>query len=230
MNVYILTSDKSIHIIKGLQYCINKYWKPNPYITVLGYKKPSFKLDNNFKFISLGVDRGPDYVGEDLINFFNNIKDKHFIFSVDDFFPIRNMNIDILNNLSDKMINENISRISLTDQVSSKPYSVISELDDYEIIEMGQEANYRKSAVWSIWSKKYFLKYFYPKMNLWEWELDEICKGDGYRVIGTYKRYVLQSCHLYKQGNLKSDWYKDSESSDMMFGEDHAIISDIIYS
>ena len=48
MNVYILTSDKSIHIIKGLQYCINKYWKPNPYITVLGYKKPSFKLDNNF--------------------------------------------------------------------------------------------------------------------------------------------------------------------------------------
>ena len=126
MNIYILTSDKSIKIIEGLQYCINKYWKPNPKVVILGYKKqPSFKLDKNFKFISLGKDRGASHVGEDLIKFFNSIEDKHFIFSVDDFFPIREVNIDILNHLEDKMIKDNISRIALYDQVSDKPNSII---------------------------------------------------------------------------------------------------------
>ena len=29
--------------------------------------------------------------------------------------------------------------------------------EDYKIIEMGQQADYRKSAVWSMWDKSYFL-------------------------------------------------------------------------
>ena len=73
------------------------------------------------------------------------------------------------------------------------------------------------------------LKYFKDKMNLWQWELDTSCKNDGYRVIGTTNKYVVPSCHLYKQGNLKSDWWKDSESSDTMVAEDQIVITDIIH-
>ena len=132
MNVYILTFDKNIHIIEGLQYCINKYWKPNPNVILLGYKKPEFDLKDNFKFVSLGKDRGSNYVGGDLISFFTDVEDEHFIFSVDDFFPIRNIDIKLLNYLTNKMISDNsISRIALTGQIDNGKFDKI-----YSLIEM----------------------------------------------------------------------------------------------
>ena len=88
INIFILTCDKSIDTIEGFQYCFNKYWDPSQQVTVLGYKSPVFKLNDNFKFISLGEDRGANYIGGDLINFFQSIDDTHFIFSVDDFLLI----------------------------------------------------------------------------------------------------------------------------------------------
>lgn len=131
--------------------------------------------------------------------------------------------------LKNKFIKENFSRLALTDQVSNKPHVIIDKLTDCNIIEMGQGAEYRKSAVWSMWSKSYFLKYFNDKMNLWEWELNTECKDDEHRVMGTNGKYVLQSCHLYKQGNLKEDWHKDSESYDTMFQEDITAVSGILF-
>jgi len=223
-----LTSDKGIRIIEAFQYCFNKYWSGEQTVKILGYKEPSFKLKDNFEFISLGVDRGPNYIGGDLIKFFKTVNDQEFIFSVDDFLLIREVNISLLNVLSIKFIKGGFSRLALTDQVSNKPHTVIGTLPYCKIIEMGQGAEYRKSAVWSMWSKDYFLKYFNDKMNLWEWELDTTCKDDGRHIMGTNDSYILQACHLYKQGNLKEDWYKDSESSDTMFEEDRTIVANIL--
>ena len=237
MKIYILTSDKNIKYVEGLQYCVNKYWNPNPNVVLLGYKEPLFKLDKNFKFVSLGEDRGAGKACDDIIKFFSKIPDKHFIFSVDDFYPIREVKTNILDYLTDKMINEDISRIALTDQISSKGHEIIESFvnpndsnDHFDTIEMGQSANYRKSAVWSMWTKDYFLKYFTNDMSLWSWELDNKCKDDGHRIIGTNNKYIIQSCHLFKRGSLKADWFKDSESSDVMFDEDKSIILDIIHS
>jgi hypothetical protein len=96
------------------------------------------------------------------------------------------------------------------------------------MIEMDQEANYRISAVWSMWSKEYFLKYLTPKTNLWGWEVGSSCMNDNHRIIGTKNKYVVQSCHLIKRGNLKRDWYKDSESEDIMVDGDIEIVSKFI--
>ena len=79
MNIYILTSDKNVHVVEGLQYCVNKYWKPNPNVIILGYKEPKFEFDSNFTFVSLGEDRGAGKVGEDILNYFSKISDKYFI-------------------------------------------------------------------------------------------------------------------------------------------------------
>ena len=103
------------------------------------------------------------------------------------------------------------------------------EHNEFNVIEMSQHAEYRKSAVWSMWSKDYFLKYFKDNMNLWQWELDTSCQGDNHSIIGTTGKHVVQACHLYKQGSLKSDWYKDSESSDVMYEEDKWIVASILH-
>ena len=228
MNIYILTSDKSSFVIEALQYCINKFWKPNPKVFILGYKEPSLKFEKNFTFISLGEDRGPEHVGGDLIRFFSKIKDKHFIFSVDDFLPIRKINKKMLTHLKRKMGSELVGRISLTDQVADKHHSIVERTENYNIIEMAQHANYRKSAVWSLWSKDYFLKYLEQKMSLWKWELDERCKYDNMRILGSDAQFAMKSCHLYKRGSLKADWMKDSESDDVMFEKDQKVVSEMI--
>ena len=53
-------------------------------------------------------------------------------------------------------------------------------------------------------------------------------KKDNHRIIGTKDKYVLQSCHLIKRGKLKREWYKDSESADVMVDDDIEIVSKFI--
>tara|TARA_R100001126_G_scaffold95104_1_gene66532 strand:+ start:3259 stop:3969 length:711 start_codon:yes stop_codon:yes gene_type:complete len=231
MTIYILTSDRTNWLIKGMQYCINKYWPDHTFplsVKILGYKNLDFELDEGFEFISLGEDKGPNHVNLDLINFFNSIDDSNFIFTCDDFFPIRKINLHIFSALCKYMETDDISRIALDGHVNSKPYTIYKDYDSFKVVELSQIADYRKSAVWSIWSRDYFIKYLHGTSNLWEWELDTRCKHDGHNILGTIGEHAIQACHLIKRGKLKSDWFKDSESDDVMYIEDRLAIKQLI--
>lgn len=220
MIVYILTSDKNNWLLKGMQYCIKKYWPDHPTIKILGYKPLDFELQKNFEFISLGKDNGPEHVNKDLFEFFSKIEDENFIFTVDDFFPIRNINTELLTEYEKILSTGEVSRIALNGHVKNKPFTVYKRLENFDIVEVSQFADYRKSAIWSIWNKNYFTKYLASTDNLWDWELDDRCKFDGHVVLGSDRSYAIQACHLIKRGEIKAEWYKDSESSDEMFPED----------
>ena len=229
MTIYIISSNNSIHSIEALQYSINKYWPGKPDVVVLSYDQPkNFILNENVRVDSMGQDRGHNYVCENLINYFNNIEESHFIFSCDDFPLIRPVNIEMFETLKQKMLDENISRVAMNGHVKTKPYNIIEQYDNYDIVELSQAASYRKSAIWSMWSKEYFLKYLHGTNNLWEWELDQRCKHDGHRIVGTIGNNIVQACHLFKQGRLKSNWYQDSESSDEAYEEDKIVIEQLL--
>lgn len=228
MIIYILTSDKNNWLIKGMQYCIKKYWHKHPPVKILGYSKLNFKLEKGFEFISLGVDKGPNHVNKDLELFFSKVKDNNFIFTVDDFWPIRKINTEIMKEFENIIETKKIGRIAMNGHVKTKPFNLFKELENFNIIELAQHANYRKSAIWSIWNKDYFIKYLSSTVNLWQWELDEQCKHDGTIILGSDKLYAIQACHLMKRGNIKSDWYKDSESQDIMFEDDIEKVSVLI--
>ena len=229
MTIYIISSDKSIHSIEALQYSINKYWKPNPKVIVLSYKQPkNFKLEDNVKVVSMGNDRGYDYVNENLVKYFSEIEDSHFIFSCDDFPLIRPVNIEIFETMKQKMITENISRVAMNNHVENKPHMTLETSRDYEIVEFSQSANYRVSAIWSMWEKEYFLKYLRNTSNLWEWELNPKQKYDGHRILGTIGKNIVQACHLFKKAKLKSNWFQDSESTDEAYDEDRLKIEEFL--
>jgi hypothetical protein len=210
MNIYILTSDKSIHIIEAFQYAFNKYWGCTQKVFILGYSDPQFELEENFKFISLGKDIGPR-VGGQLIDFFNCIKDEHFIFGMDDFPLISSINRNILDHATLIMKEDpTVGRFGLTGDTKDRQHIIIDSRSDYEVIMNAQNVDYKLSGVWSMWNKKYFLKYLVPSMNLWDWEINgsSLSKNDGFEVIGTNKKYAINACHIYKQGKLKSNWYE----------------------
>tara|TARA_Y100001970_G_C14148503_1_gene811257 strand:+ start:743 stop:1471 length:729 start_codon:yes stop_codon:yes gene_type:complete len=227
LTIYIISSDKSIHSIEALQYFVNKFWKPNPKVVVLSYKQPeTFELADNFKVVSMGKDRGHDYVNKNMIKFFNSIEDSHFIFSLDDFIPMRTVDTEMLNTLTQKVIDEDISRFILIDQFRNKSYTTMEECDGYNILEMSQNSPYRVATPWSIWSKEYFLKHLSPNGNLWTWERGMY--RDGHKICGTNGKQVIQSVHLFKQMKLKGNWYQDVEGSDVMCDEDKKILENYI--
>lgn len=229
MTIYIISSNKSIHSIEALQYSINKYWTPNPNVVVLSYDQPTnFQLADNVRVDSMGEDRGYNYVNENLIQYFSKVEESHFIFSCDDFPLIRSVNIDMFETLKHKMLTEQISRIAMTGHIQNKPYNVIQQMGKYNIVEVSQTADYRKSAVWSMWSKDYFMKYLHGTSNLWEWELDTRIKNDGHRILGTESSNIIQACHLFKKGKLKQNWFQDSESTDEAYAEDKVAIQQFL--
>jgi len=222
MNIYVLTSDKSMHIVEALQYTFNTYWTDkHQKVCILGYSEPAFELQDNFEFISLGEDNGPR-VGKDLIDFFNSIDDKHFIFCVDDFPLISNIDDEMLEYAKTVMKdNSNIGRFGLTGDNKNRQHTVVDKTDNHEVIMNTQTADYKLSAVWSIWNKEYFLKYLTPSMNLWEWEIDgsSLSKYDEYEIMGTNHKYTINTCHIYKQGKIKPDWYESVWDKDIKIEE-----------
>lgn len=86
MKTYIITCDSRVdQTISLYEYFASKYW-PNANITVLGYKNPTYK-SNIIKFVSLGKDLGPNFLNEQLFNYFSSTKESNFIFNVDDIAP-----------------------------------------------------------------------------------------------------------------------------------------------
>lgn len=207
-NVYVQTSDKSIHLIKIFQYLFNKHWGNDYQVYILGYKQPEFKLLSNFNFVSLGKDIGPNLT-TGLIDYFTSIPDKYIIYTCDDVMPIHPINRLLLHK-SEKLIRTepNIGRIGLTPDLSKKTYDVISLEEEYDLIKLKQNSKYRLSTTWSIWDKSYFLRYMSPNSNLWEFESQTKSNNDGVDIIGTRRQYVLDPNQMYKQGKLLKYWYK----------------------
>lgn len=208
MNLYISTSDKSIHCIEAFQYTFNKYWSNSQKVYILGYQQPKFKLENNFQFISLGQDNGPR-IANDLINFFTELNEEYFIYTVDDLPLISLVDKNILNS-SIEMIYSTpiIGRFGLTGDNKDRSHSIVHSERDFDIIKNDQNVDYKISTVWSIWRRDYFLRYLKEGMNLWEFEVHggAQAKNDGVEVFGTNKKFAVQACHLYKRGKVKSNW------------------------
>tara|TARA_B100001094_G_C17972745_1_gene691141 strand:- start:75 stop:770 length:696 start_codon:yes stop_codon:yes gene_type:complete len=208
----MLSFDKLINeSVEMVDYFFKKYWSSVD-VTILGYKTPDYKSDF-VKFESLGVDTGPGKVCQQLYDFFSKKEDKHFMMSVSDM-PLADYVatelVEFLQNLV--ILNEDVGRCSLTLCNSTRPHNVISSDDDLTVIENIEGAEYKLSAVYSIWNKKYFLKYLKESTDLWDWEVNASTKSvnDGWRIVGSVPS-PIDYTHLFKRNGLRSDWYYSTE-------------------
>jgi len=228
LNIFISTSNKGIHIIEAFQYLFNKYWDVTQSVTILGWdNKPDFEFAPNFKFVSLGEDRGPK-IGGALMDFFSGIEDEHFVYTVDSHPPIRFVPTRLFEYLVYLIKNsDRIGRIALTgDMEVNQPHSLI-HLADSSLAEHSQTSNYRLSAIWSMWSKGYFLKYLKPDMDLWQWETEgsEQAKGDGVQILSNTGKYPITCCRIYKRGQPHAGSFRSWDKyGEEMYPEDQAVV------
>tara|TARA_R110000782_G_scaffold113423_3_gene203463 strand:- start:1025 stop:1744 length:720 start_codon:yes stop_codon:yes gene_type:complete len=228
MTIYILSSNKSIHAVEAMQYFINKYYISNPRVKVLSYDYPeNFKFAENFELISMGVDEGPDHVTKKLYECMSKIKDEHFIFTVDDFLPIELIDTKLIEMLYKKMKTDNIPRISLNNDFSNKNYSKIDNINGKNLLYLNDKVTYpgKISAIWSMWSKKFFLESIKSANNLWDWERSGNTKQ---RSILGVSDGVINTCHLFKHARLRKDWQTIVDSTLNVNAVDKIIIENFL--
>jgi hypothetical protein len=228
MNIYILSSDKSIHAVESMQYFINKYWKPNPQVKVLSYNQPkNFTLEDNFELLSMGEDEGYEYVVSKIYNFMSDIKDDYFIFTVDDFLPIRPIDTDLIEYLELLMIENNIPRISLNNDFYNKNHHEVVDIGDNKILQLDDSVTYpgKISAIWSIWSKQFFLDSMQNAVSLWDWERSG---NKNQKSILGVKNGVVDSCHLFKAATLRNAWSVIVDGKGRIDIEDETIINNFL--
>lgn len=236
LKIIIPTCDKYIHLLEGLMYTINKFWPLNNKFIILGYKEPNFKLNQNWEFVSLGIDRGPNEWSNDLISFFKSFNDEYFINLIDDTLMTRISDVEKIQRVFNYMQNNKlVKKVFLHGSLTSGNKSLygpieltpISDLNN-EFYDVNQIAYYRSSLQSAIWSKDYFLTLLKPNMTPWDFELQHT-RNDGARILTTKENHPTMYSHLYRKGNqLIPSWYKSVFEETRLSDDDTKIIKEML--
>ena len=185
MNVYISTCNKNLNLVQPFAFLFNKFWSDEINVFVLGYEKPSFKLPKNFNFISIGVNDNVGNWSTDLKNYFESIDDKYFYFTLEDMWLVDYVDIPTINKFEKFIKQDKVGRINVTRDTCTRPNIHYDYIDDKEIVEANQNAEYRISTWWSLWDKDYLLKYLTPGLTPWQFEIKGSLRAmnDGHHIL-----------------------------------------------
>lgn len=212
MKIYVSTWDKYLPILKPFSFLLNRYWFEIPEVVVLnrGIEKPDFDLPDNFEFVNLGPNLGPDQWTTDLRNYFEKIDDKHFIFAQEDFFLLEPVNKKVYRVLESFKQNPDVGRINLTNDMEYRwlewrhRYYECGYTEDVAIIKSTPDAEYRVSCQMSIWSKKYMMYVLTPGLNPSQFETQSKVKDDGWTIIASKKPHAITHSTGIRKGNLNN--------------------------
>lgn len=232
MRIIIPTCDKYINVLEASKYTFDKYGGKDFDVTVLGFVEPKFDM-GSWKFVSLGVDTGPQNLSHDLWKFFETFDDEYFIYGNDDIVAVDNLDLELLNDMEDMMKkNPDIMKINVTSAAESVycNYPLFEDKGNFQYRVVPQNADYRLSLNCSIWRTSHFKKYCKLGAGHWEWETRNVGKNDNAILLGTTGKHVLDFGHLYRYGNktLADNWYKSEYTGKALSTGDINYITNII--
>ena len=212
MKIYVSTWDKYLSVLKPFSFLLNKFWFETPEVIILnrGTEKPNFKLPDNFEFINLGLNLGPNLWTTDLGRFFESINDEHFIFAQEDFFLLELVNKHVYKVLESFRQNPNVGRINLTNDMEYRwlewrhRYHECGYTKDVSIIKSTPDAEYRVSCQMSIWNRKYMLYALTPGLNPSQFETQSKVKNDGWEIISSKRPHAVTHATGIRKGNLNN--------------------------
>lgn len=191
INIYIITCDKTKHILNVTIPLMEKYWNVEKHVKILGFNGADINLPENYEFISMKpAQLTIDDWAKDIYSIIKNDSNEHLIFMLDDMPPLDYINETILNLLIEKCCEDkNIVRCALCVDLQFLPCFIVENSENYSIIEQNQNSEYRITTQPSIWKKDYLLAVLNKSTNPWQFETAHPSK-DGKRIIGTRGKYA----------------------------------------
>jgi hypothetical protein len=204
LKMYIPIRDENNFMIKFYQYLFTKYWNDDTQVYFLGYKKPEFELNDNVHFISLAEKRAPapNSWSNNLIDFFESIDDEYFLFSLEDLFIIRPVDL-VLIKTCHEIMTPTIGRIDLWNSVQFgrgehlSPHTVKNGITFMKEPKNASPQIYKVSCSNSIWNRKWFLKTLERNWSTFDWETkgNDGRNNDEYDVLTTIDRWTPSVVH-----------------------------------
>jgi len=211
LEVYVWTSNVQMVCMPAWAYLFNKFWPYNKKVTVIGYDFPDFKLPANFKYVSLGTQRGPKFWSDDMISYFSNVSDDLFYMTTEDGFLVDDVDKEIQHNAARIAPSKSdFAKLNLTANLRQRAHTTVERAKRFDLIKADQTAEYRNSLHHSIFEREKFLHTLVPGQTPWEYELDfETASKYNHGIYGTSKEYALKVGHGYKKGRKIPNWYSN---------------------
>ena len=213
MEIYFVTSDKYIHLMKGAAIQFNKYWsRPTP-VKVLGYKPPDFSLPSNFTFISLGDQKAYNNSWTDpLRDYLNTTPESHFLLMLEDYWLTHPVDQAKVEELEKEVTQFGVSKADLSYDVGLYKTTRYKE----KFLCSLQTTRYRNSLQAAIWNKDYFMKFLKPGWSPWEFELKgmRLAFNDGATII-SFPEEVVRYANIYLKGKVLEEHVNRIPQEDM---------------
>lgn len=173
--IYVLTSDKYLHALRGFAYLFNKYWSPDQPVTIFGFTNPDFPLPDNIKFRSLGKfeDYPADRWSNALIRMMDLIPDELFTLMLEDYWLYQPVRLDVVGSLYDYASRHyDVVRMDLTaDRLYAGGMRDWTKYQEVHIIKSDPFEQYHMSLQTAIWRKSLLQRVIIPNESPWQVEL-----------------------------------------------------------
>lgn len=191
INIYVITCDKTKHVLKAAIPLMEKYWNVEKQVKILGFNGNGIDLPKNYEFVSMKpVQATIDDWAKDIYSVIQNDPNEYLIFILDDVLVLDYINEDMFNLLMDRCKTDtNIVRCALCIDLQFLPCFVTENFGDYCIVEQSQHSDYRITTQPSIWRKNYLLSILVKSTNPWQFETAHPSR-DGKRILGTRGKYA----------------------------------------
>jgi hypothetical protein len=191
--IIVSNSDHYIQAIQPFAHLLNKYWKPNPEVLVVGFTPPDFELPSNFSFYSIG--KFEDYPAKNWsdahIKLLKEIEDEAFVLMLEDYWLTRPVDTNAVQVLVDYAIQfKYVAKIDLcADRLyahgADLNYGTVSYLD---LIGSMPGSPYHLSLMTGVWRREHLLNALRPGWTAHDVELvgtQEFSHNRDVVVLGT---------------------------------------------
>jgi hypothetical protein len=172
MKIYVPFADKYLHLIPIFAQFFNKYWGHSQEVHCLCSHIPKIQVPNNFKFVDIGTKWKDEPWSNALIDYFNSINDKYFIFTLDDHLLVRPVDFEGLSIMEKAVATGAADKAMIHAHLNDK-YGEPWEFDGHNCIKIRKSAPYRTTIHPAIWSRKLFLRWLKPNQTIWQFESDQ---------------------------------------------------------
>ena len=217
MSFVVFTCDQYMSLIKSFSYFFNKYWDSEQEVNVLGFKEPDFVLPPNFNFISGGSQE--DFAPKDFCGPFRQIiKDlpgSTLTYFLDDTFLISPYHKEVFDEATRLVEATEAHKVQLFWGGHEQFKSSLPFKEGFR--QFPQHMDYRCNLAPSVVNKDYFLQYFTPGMNVWDYEIKnmEKARNDGATILVGWKEPIVSWFNVIRHGRFNFQQWEKIEKSDM---------------
>jgi hypothetical protein len=211
MQIIVMTSDKSHHVLPGFAHLFNKYWSRHQPVLVCGFSAPP-KLPPNFSFFRIGefAHYPPQRWSDAFLVVLNEVAEGHFVFFMDDYWICRPVDMHGAHMLYDYCKQfQNVLKMDLTnDRLYADPGRHLYGSHTYDncgyldLIKSPTGSNYQMSLWCGIFNRDLLKQVVVPNEQAQQIELfgtPRMNTRDDLLVFGT-RQAPVQHGNIYQSG------------------------------